>query len=164
MRSAFCLLLVLHCGAALNIGTPARPHRAAPRTSPVQLQLQFPWDKKPSSKSDEAIAFKDPDALTEEEERKLKLEIGTNWRPRTSTKAGEGYLLPGADTEDRRAVRHAGLLFRRDALGCGRARHRTQGAHRGWWCPLLGPRGGADHELSPSHLLASHVGIGPKVL
>merc|ERR1719310_172658 len=91
MRSAFCLLLVLHCGAALNIGTPARPRRAAPRTSPVQLQLQFPWDKKPSSKSDEAIAFKDPDALTEEEERKLKLEIGTNWRPRTSTKAGEGY-------------------------------------------------------------------------
>ena len=55
------------------------------------MQLSFPWDKKPSGKSDESIAFKDPDALTAEEERKLKLEIGTNWRPRTSTKAGEGY-------------------------------------------------------------------------
>lgn len=39
----------------------------------------------------DAIAFKNPDALTEEEERRLKLEVGTNWRPRTSTKKGEGY-------------------------------------------------------------------------
>lgn len=48
-------------------------------------------NKSPSPAKDEALAFKDPESLTPEEERKLKLEIGTNWRPRTSTVKGEGY-------------------------------------------------------------------------
>ena len=58
-------------------GSSPSPARAAPKGAP--------------SPQDDAIAFKDPEALTPEEERKLKLEVGTNWRPRTSTIKGEGY-------------------------------------------------------------------------
>merc|ERR1712187_189255 len=65
----------------------------------VRMQFRFPWDQpKPAAPKpkagpsfEEALAFKDKNDLTEEEERKLKLEIGTNWRPRTSTVKGEGY-------------------------------------------------------------------------
>mmetsp|Transcript_17118 Transcript_17118/g.28665 ORF Transcript_17118/g.28665 Transcript_17118/m.28665 type:complete len:151 (+) Transcript_17118:49-501(+) len=48
---------------------------------------------KPKYNNDDAIAFQDLDSLSPEEERRLKLEIGTNWRPRTSTVAGQGYTF-----------------------------------------------------------------------
>jgi len=61
------------------------------------MQFKMPWDQEkpaPVKKDvygDEGLAFKAPAELTEEEERRVKLEIGTNWRPRTSTIKGEGY-------------------------------------------------------------------------
>jgi len=60
------------------------------------MQFKMPWDRKPAAATkdvvgDEAIAFKAPTELSADEERRLKLEIGTNWRPRTSTVKGEGY-------------------------------------------------------------------------
>lgn len=72
--------------------------RGAPRRSAVSSVVSEVDSDAPSraaqgspNPKDDAIAFKDPEALTPEEERKLKLEVGTNWRPRTSTVKGEGY-------------------------------------------------------------------------
>ena len=86
------LLLVVSSTSALQLGAQPQPQpRLASRARPLVMQFNpFKREAKASS-ADDAIAFKDPRTLTEEEERKLKLEVGTNWKPRTSTKKGEGY-------------------------------------------------------------------------
>jgi len=80
--------------AAPRVGMAAwaRPAALAKRAQPAAMMV-WPWEKaapKPTT-SDDSIAFKDASSLTKEEERRLKLEVGTNWEPRTSTVKGEGY-------------------------------------------------------------------------
>tara|TARA_B110001452_G_scaffold243187_1_gene226419 strand:+ start:229 stop:675 length:447 start_codon:yes stop_codon:yes gene_type:complete len=84
------LLLLVSSTSALQLG--AQPQlRLASRARPPVMQFNPFKREAKASNADDAIAFKDPRTLTDEEERKLKLEVGTNWKPRTSTKAGEGY-------------------------------------------------------------------------
>ena len=74
----------------------ARMTRARRGGTPV---AQFPWSKNKAAPTKSVaggdiksnIAFKPLDELTEEEERALKLEVGTNFPPRTSTVKGQGY-------------------------------------------------------------------------
>lgn len=86
--SLLLLLLASSC-TAFQLGAQPQPRLASRARSPV-MQWPFKREAKASS-ADDALAFKDPRSLTAEEERKLKLEVGTNWKPRTSTKKGEGY-------------------------------------------------------------------------
>ena len=87
LRIVGLLLVLLQSCSALRAGPIAG--RARP------LVMGWPFGKGGGKKitvdEADAIAFKNPDSLTEEEERRLKLEVGTNWKPRTSTKKGEGY-------------------------------------------------------------------------
>ena len=39
------------------------------------------------------LALTDPKSLTDDEMRRVKLELSANYRPRTSTRAGEGYTF-----------------------------------------------------------------------
>lgn len=91
MSTSSLLLLLVSCCTAFQLGAPPQPRLAAARGRSALMQFNpFKREAKASS-ADDAIAFKDPKSLSAEEERKLKLEVGTNWKPRTSTKAGEGY-------------------------------------------------------------------------
>jgi len=115
------LLSVVAVVAAYRVplGTvgPAAPALSS-RSQNVAMQFQFPWDTKKAapaapvatsfasskssgspygmSKSDEELtkkALEDPSSLSPEELRRVKLELSTNWKPRTSTVAGEGYTF-----------------------------------------------------------------------
>ncbi|KAL1515122.1 hypothetical protein AB1Y20_004184 [Prymnesium parvum] len=104
-----CQLLALATAwTAPRLPLPHVHARIAPNgaSPPVLMQFRFPWDAPAppaapapppepsipmSSSLSEALAFKDATTLSKEEERKLKLEIGTNWPPRTSTVPGQGY-------------------------------------------------------------------------
>eukprot|EP00310_Coccolithus_braarudii_P018662 CAMPEP_0183357162 /NCGR_PEP_ID=MMETSP0164_2-20130417/45517_1 /TAXON_ID=221442 /ORGANISM="Coccolithus pelagicus ssp braarudi, Strain PLY182g" /LENGTH=134 /DNA_ID=CAMNT_0025530727 /DNA_START=47 /DNA_END=451 /DNA_ORIENTATION=- len=65
--------------------------------------IQWPWESKApvsptktrkySEEELTKLAFSNPASLTAEEMRLVKLELGTNWRPRTSTTPGEGYTF-----------------------------------------------------------------------
>jgi len=80
----------------MSPGTAVRP-----RTRMPVAQFDFFGGNKnkktTSSSSSEAadalIPFKDPATLTPEEERKLKLELSANYRPRTPPTEGEGYIF-----------------------------------------------------------------------
>lgn len=105
------LLGALHGAAAFHCAANARPglRGLARSTQPV---ANSPFDdvgkafegffgggkekKEAPAKSDGGdadfeLAFRDPESWTPEEERKVKLELSANYRPRTSTVKGEGY-------------------------------------------------------------------------
>jgi len=92
-------LIYLAGSTAFQAPAAQRASLARPRLATPVAQFRFPWDKSEAAPAKEkvpadlagALAFKDKDELTNAEERKLKLEVGTNWAPRTSTVKGEGY-------------------------------------------------------------------------